>query len=124
MSRALFLPVLVLLSCSVSADTSPPAREPLAHTVVIDGMQFKPATLTIDPGDSVTWVNKDIVAHTVTAPASAKQPFDSQSIGVGKTWKRSFSNPGAHDYLCTYHPTMKGVIEVRTPGSAAHGPGA
>ena len=122
MSRGVFLPALVLLACSVSVDTASPARKPVAHTVVIEGMQFKPATLTIHPGDSVTWVNKDIVEHTATAPVDAKQPFDSQSIGVGKAWKRTFTKPGTHDYLCTYHPTMKGAIEVTTPGSAARRP--
>jgi plastocyanin len=111
-NRRLFLSALALLACSVSVGVASPPRKPVAHSVVIEGMQFKPATLDIRLGDSVTWVNKDIVEHTATTAASAKQPFDSGLIGVGKTWKRTISEVGTHDYLCTYHPTMKGAINV------------
>jgi plastocyanin len=115
-NRRLFLSALALLACSVSAGSTP--RKPVAHTVVIEGMQFNPATLDIRPGDSVTWVNKDIVEHTATTFASAKQPFDSGLIEVGKTWTRTFKQVGTHDYLCTYHPTMKGVLKVAAPSAS------
>ena len=103
---------LALLSCSASVGSASLGRTPVRHTVVMEGMQFQPATLTIGPGDSVTWVNKDIVEHTATTPGSAKQAFDSRAIGIGKSWSRNFKEAGTHDYLCTYHPTMKGVIKV------------
>lgn len=119
MNRRLFLSALALLACSVSVvGVASPPRKPVAHTVVIEGMEFKPATLDIRLGDSVTWVNKDIVAHTATTPASAKQPFDSGLIGVGKTWKRTFKEVGTHGYLCTYHPTMKGMLKVAAPSAS------
>lgn len=121
MNRRVFISALTLLACSVSVGGASPPRKPVAHTVVIEGMHFKPATLDIRSGDSVTWVNKDIVEHTATTLASAKQPFDSGLIGVGKTWKRTFKEVGTHDYLCTYHPTMKGVLKV-APSSASRGP--
>ena len=114
MNRRRFLAALALLACSVSVSVgvASPPRKPVAHSVVIEGMQFKPATLDIRAGDSVTWVNKDVVEHTATAAASAKQPFDSGLIRGGQTWKRTFTDVGALDYLCTYHPTMKGVLNV------------
>ena len=112
MNRRLISSALALLACSVSVGVASPPRQPVAHSVVIEGMQFRPATLEIRPGDSVTWVNKDIVEHTATTAAATKQPFDSGLIGVGKTWKRTFNEVGTHDYLCTYHPTMTGVLKV------------
>jgi plastocyanin len=47
--------------------------------------------------------------------ASAKPPFDSGLIGVGETWTHTFGKAGVHDYLCTYHPTMKGVLKATAP---------
>jgi plastocyanin len=111
-NRRLVVAVLALLACSASGGADPRVGKPVTHTIVIEGMQFKPATLTIRPGDSVMWINKDIVDHTATTPASAKQPFDSRMIKAGKSWKRTFTAAGKYSYLCTYHPTMTGVIDV------------
>ena len=122
MNRRLVVAVLALLACSARGGAVPFVGKPVTHTVVIEGMQFKPATLTIRPGDSVTWINKDIVDHTATTPAAAKQPFDSRMIKAGKSWKRTFAAAGKHDYLCTYHPTMTGVINVAAARPAARTP--
>ena len=113
---------LVLLCCSASLGVALPGPKPVTHTVLIEGMAFKRPTLSIRPGDTVTWVNKDIVEHTATTPPLAKQPFDSRMIGAGKSWKRTFTKPGTYDYLCTYHPTMEGVVKVAAPGAAASKP--
>ena len=79
-----------------------------AHTVVIDGVQYSPATVTVKRGDSVTWVNKDPFPHTVTAPGA----FDSKNIAAGAKWKYVARKAGTYDYICTYHPNMKGVLKV------------
>ena len=111
-SRRRFLSALVLLTCGAKLRIAWAATKSTAHTVLIQGMQFKPALLTIRPGDAVTWVNNDIVVHTATTPASAKQRFDSRLIAVGKTWTHTLTEVGTHDYFCSYHPTMKGVVKV------------
>jgi plastocyanin len=103
---------LALLTCSASRGFDVEARETASHTVVIEGMRFAPAAITVRPGDSVTWVNKDIVDHTATTPASASRPFDSQLIRQGKSWTRRFASAGTYEYLCTYHPTMTGSVTV------------
>lgn len=122
MNQRPLVAVLALLACSVSVGAASLVHKPVTHTVVIEGMQFTPTTLTIRSGDSVMWVNKDIVEHTATTPASAKRSFDSGMIAVGKSWKRSFKASGTYDYICTYHPTMKGVIKVTAAPSAARPP--
>ncbi len=33
------------------------------YTVVIQQMKFTPADLTVSEGDTVTWINRDIVEH-------------------------------------------------------------
>jgi plastocyanin len=115
-TRRAFLAGLVLLASSASAGaTQKTTRKPRTHTVKIDGMIFTPASLTIDAGDTVTWVNNDIVAHTATA---ADGSFDSRMIAAGKSWKQTFTSKGDFAYVCKYHPTMKGTLKVRaaSPG--------
>jgi plastocyanin len=79
------------------------------HEVKIEGMQFKPAALTVQRGDTVTWRNGDVVPHTATA----KGKFDSGNIGAGQSFSRKMDQPGEFDYVCTYHPGMKGKVTVK-----------
>ena len=85
------------------------ARKPATHTVTIDASRFQPDMLTLKAGDSVVWVNKDIVAHTVTSQAGGS---DSGIIVPGKPWKHKFNKTGEFAYTCTYHPTMKATLRV------------
>lgn len=106
--------LLLLLAGSAPACGREPAQAsppPATHTVTIESMRFSPATLTVRPGDTVRWVNKDMFAHTATAAGV----FDSGEIAPGQSWARTWpATPGAGEvpYLCTYHPPMTGVIRV------------
>lgn len=82
---------------------------PRTHTIVIDAMQFSPATLTVQRGDRVVWVNKDLLPHSATAASKA---FDSRRIAPQASWGSVMDKPGRLDYLCTFHPTMKGTLVV------------
>lgn len=77
-------------------------------TIVIEGMQFKPAEINMHPGDTLVWVNKDIVMHNVTDDPG--QNWTSGDIEVGKTWMMIPATD--MDYYCTIHPTMKGKIKL------------
>lgn len=84
------------------------ADRPATHTVVIEGLKFVPAALTVRAGDKVVWLNKDPYPHTATA----KGVFDSGSIAAGQSWKYTASKPGEYPYVCTFHPNMKGTLRV------------
>lgn len=86
------------------------APRPKTHTVTIEGMQFRPQTLTVAPGDTVVWVNKDLVAHTATSAEAGV--FDSGLIAPDKSWSLTVRTEGEVPYICTYHPTMKGILTV------------
>lgn len=77
------------------------------HIVTIEGMQFTPATLTVNVGDTVTWVNKDLVPHTVSAVAKT---FDSGVIAAGASWTYHVGVAGSSAYACLFHPTMVGTL--------------
>ncbi|MBD0694844.1 hypothetical protein BG452_17835 [Streptomyces sp. CBMA123] len=71
---------------------------------------FAPATLTAGPGQTVTVLNQDSVAHTLTA---VDKSFDTGTIQPGAS--ATFTVPqqtGAHPYICTIHPFMHGTLTV------------
>lgn len=78
----------------------------------VTGNLFSPANVTIDVGDTVTWVNADSVApHTVTANDGS---FDSGLMANGATFARTFNSSGTFAYRCTFHPPgMVGTVTVR-----------
>ena len=60
------------------------ARAPVTHTVTIDASSYQPARLAVQAGDTVVWVNKDVIPHTATAEDAR---FDSQAIAAGASWR-------------------------------------
>jgi plastocyanin len=85
-------------------------RKPVTHTVTIDATTYLPKTVTVAVGDSIVWVNKDLLVHTVTAKGGS---FDSRDIPAGGSWTYVAKVEGLSAYGCTYHPTMKGTLRVR-----------
>lgn len=81
------------------------------YIVTIEGMEFRPSTLVLHRGDRVVWVNQDLVPHTATA--SDGKGFDSGHIAPGASWEHVVQGQGSLPYVCTLHPTMQAVLEVR-----------
>jgi plastocyanin len=86
------------------------ARAPATHTVTVDATSYAPARLEVRAGDTIVWVNKDIIPHTATGTAGA---FDSGVVAPGTSWRYTPRKAGGFDYACTFHPTMRGRLEVR-----------
>jgi plastocyanin len=78
-------------------------------TVSIYDHAFDPAQLSVDSKTTVTWVNNDTVAHTVTADDGL---FDSGALQPGGAYMVWFKGSGQVAYHCTIHPDMKGSIIV------------
>jgi len=95
-------------SVGATGGTSP--THATTHTVTIENVQYNPAHLTVHRGDRIVWTNKDLFPHTVTA---TDKVFDSGSIDVSKSWSYQAKKQGTFTYTCTFHPMMKGTIEVR-----------
>ena len=84
-----------------------PVQDPV--TVNIQDDAFDPATTSIAPGTTVTWVNNDDEAHTVTADDGL---FDSGKLDPGDSYSVWFDGSGTVAYHCEPHPHMTGSIEV------------
>ena len=80
------------------------ARAQTTHTVVIRQFAFVPETLEVSIGDTVVWVNEDIVPHTATA---ADGDWDSNALNRGESWSLAIRAPGTADYSCRFHPAMR-----------------
>jgi plastocyanin len=94
----------------VASDNAPSAPQKGMHTVTIDALRYSPPTIEVNKGDTIVWRNKDPFPHTVTAQNHA---FDSGQFGEGKAWKFKANQAGEFTYICTLHPTMKGVLIVK-----------
>lgn len=88
------------------------------HTVNQVGITFDPATLTIEPGDTVTWVWSG-GSHTVTNGTDLGDPdlgtlFDAPLNSSNTSYTHSFMDAGEFPYLCRPHASlqMTGVIIV------------
>jgi hypothetical protein len=84
--------------------------------VSIIDFAFSPSTLTIAPGNTVTWTNHGATAHTVTADAGA---FGSAALLPGQTFSFTFSTPGTFSYHCSIHPFMTASVVVQTAATTA-----
>ncbi|WP_425102706.1 cupredoxin domain-containing protein [Burkholderia ambifaria] len=99
--RIVLAAALAFVVADVSAATT--------HRIIIEGMRFNPPSVTVERGDTIVWVNKDLVAHTATAAGL----FDSHEIPPDASWTYVANTPGRHAYICTFHPTMKATLTVK-----------
>jgi FtsP/CotA-like multicopper oxidase with cupredoxin domain len=82
----------------------------------------EPAVATIPVGAEVGWINRDVVAHTVTANdldfATGEPVFDTGPIAPGAVSRLAFPTAGEFPYRCITHPdesAVEGTIVVEAP---------
>jgi plastocyanin len=68
--------------------------------VPIEQYEFVPKELVIPAGTTVTWINNDAVAHTVTAD---DRSYDSGLFSHLGTYSITFDAPGTYGYFCLPH---------------------
>ena len=99
---------LFLLSALASAGSA------IAETQVkieIADLSFSPSSVTVRAGETVEWVNKDVVEHTITA----KNGKFNVDVPAGKSATWTVKRPGDVDYFCRFHPNMTGTIHILGP---------
>jgi plastocyanin len=65
----------------------------------------------VTPGATVSVVNMDGEAHTVTADTG--NAFDDQAAAGTTTTFTAPSTPGSYPFHCTFHGNMHGVLVVQ-----------
>src|SRR4051812_38839909 len=122
--RSLLAAALVplALTLGLQARAAVPAAPTRATVpVTIQNFAFSPQTLTVAPGTTVVWTQKDSTAHTVTSDTGAWP--DSGSLAQGKTFAHTFTQPGTYPYHCAIHPfmTAKVIVTAAAPRAGASG---
>ena len=76
---------------------------------------YLPYQVNISSGSTVSWINHDSAAHTVTSgtvTAGVTGVFDSGLFMAGGTFEFTFDDAGTYDYFCMVHPWMTGKVTV------------
>lgn len=92
---------LALIAQSVSAHAA-------TIQITMENLVVSPADASAKVGDSVEWINKDIVAHTATA---RNGDWDVM-LPPKKTGTLVLKKPGTIEYYCRFHPNMKATLTV------------
>ena len=103
---------LVLIVVASIAVPLLPRASAATQNVDIKNFAFTPGSITIAPGDSVTWTNSDGTTHTVTGSGWA-----SGNIANGAAYTHQFNTTGNFTYHCSIHPSMTGVVHVSSGSS-------
>ena len=104
---------LVIAGCKKDEEdkpSTPSSSGPGANEVWIQSMAFNPGSITVTVNTTVTWTNKDGVAHTVTSNTGL---FDSGTMNNGATYSHQFTTAGTYPYHCTPHPSMTATVTVQ-----------
>lgn len=142
--------MLALAACGAkTSDVAPlPTVAPMTWQIqaggsnnneAVQGLEFYPASLTINAGDTVQWTFPSGEPHTVsivpdgqTAPPptdpSVPAPVggtttdgttytSSGFILLGKNYLMTFTKPGTYHYTCLIHAGMDGTIIVNPAGT-------
>jgi plastocyanin len=75
---------------------------------VMENLVISPAEVSAKVGDTIEWVNKDVLAHTATATGG---DFDVM-LPPKKTGTLLLKKAGSFDYYCRFHPNMKATLKI------------
>lgn len=87
-----------------------PVTDAAGTTVEIKDFCFGPTILRVATGDTITFVNRDPIQHTVLGANGAWGSYDALKHGREATYE--FSEAGVYPYVCTWHLGMVGAVVV------------
>ena len=99
------LAATLLCACHSAPDKTAHAK----RQVAIKQMQFQPAELIIHAGDTVEWINEDMVDHDVTDENN--KSWHSGELKKGESWQKVVAKTTS--YYCSLHVVMKAKLVVK-----------
>lgn len=76
--------------------------------ITMENLEITPREASAKVGDTISWVNKDVFAHTATAKNG---DFD-VNLPAKKTGSFVLRKPGTVEYYCRYHPNMQAILKI------------
>lgn len=104
----LFVCVLTSSGCATQELVAQPSGE--THVIEIFGLKFVPDNVDAQPGDTVTWVNRDIVPHTATGRDGS---WDTGTLAKNESTSIVVAEGMASAYFCRFHPNMTATITTK-----------
>ena len=98
---------LLVMAALLSSAIAVPAHAATIQ-ITIDNLVFAPTEVSARVGDTIEWINKDVLAHTATA---RNGDFD-VTTPPKKTVTSILKKAGTVEYYCRYHPNMKAVLKI------------
>ena len=86
------------------------ASLPQRHIIHIEAFAFQPPKIIVSPGDTIVWVNQDIVPHFLSI---AENHWQSGVIEEGQLWEMVVEEAGSYGYTCVFHPQMTGAFVTK-----------
>lgn len=115
MQRRTFVANLAVAIAAASVLPLVSARAVRAHakprtlTVRIADFVFAPDTVGVHAGDTIRWVNNDIVPHTATAD---DESWDTGEIKPREMREIKVTAGMTQAYFCRFHPAMKAALRI------------
>lgn len=110
-----------ILAATAAIALAPAWASAVDQTVQVGpGLSFSPSTVTVAPGDTVTWQFFEL--HTTTSDTQSGPEFwDSGLLSTG-AFAHTFDTPGSYPYYCSLHSfpggtAMNGVVQVSGAGA-------
>ncbi len=91
----------------------PTVYVPKTYTVTMSDVSYDPVTLTVNVGDSITFVNSGSRPASATAFLVGKEVFNTQVIGPGKSATVTVTQMGQFQYYSLINPIMRGTVIVQ-----------
>ena len=107
LATSVLMATLLLARPGVTANT--PQSSTATADVTIDNFSFRPQTLTVAVGTTVTWTNRDDIPHTVVSDDGV---FKSKARDTDEKFSYTFDQGGTYPYHCSIHPKMTGQVVV------------
>jgi plastocyanin len=92
---------------------------------------FQPSSVQVDPGQTVTWTNKDAYSHNAKCGGPPDCPVNFSSgdlMPQNHSESYTFHYSGTYHYVCGAHPNMTGTVvvtgNVQPPASGAGSSGS
>ena len=76
--------------------------------ISMENLEISPAEASAKVGDTIEWINKDVLAHTATA---RNGDWDIM-LPPKKSGTLVLKKAGTVDYYCRFHPNMKATLTV------------
>lgn len=105
--RLLLLGTVAAAAATVLLPTRATQHAAVTHVIEISNFGYLSNAQPIYPGDTVTWINRDIVPHTATADDNS---WDSGTIATDESRSLVIKRGALRSYYCQFHPGMKGVL--------------